>query len=70
MDPQLSSLLATDEALTEQEKKQEELRREVENKEQMQRLLEAKNNELKTQQEEAKKMFETNLAKQKLEFEI
>jgi len=70
IDPQLSSLLQTDQALTEQDRKQEVLKREVENREQVQKMLEEKNRELFKQQEEIKKNHEANLQKQKEEFDI
>ena len=46
------------------------LKREVENREQVQKLLEEKNKELAKQQEEIKKNHEANLRKQKEEFDI
>ena len=70
IDPQLSSLLQTDQALTEQDRRQEVLKREVENRQQVQKMLEEKNLELARQQEEIKKNHEVNLKKQKEEFDI
>ena len=46
------------------------LKREVENRQQVQKLLEEKNLELARQQEEIKKNHEVNLKKQKEEFDI
>ena len=62
--------MQTDQALTEQDRKQEVLKREVVNREHLQKLLEEKNKELAKQQEDIKKNHEDNLRKQKEEFDI
>eukprot|EP00092_Neocalanus_flemingeri_P041411 GFUD01045093.1.p1 GENE.GFUD01045093.1~~GFUD01045093.1.p1 ORF type:complete len:651 (+),score=203.16 GFUD01045093.1:211-2163(+) len=68
IEPKLSTLLQTDKALSDEQKKQEQLKLEIEDKERMKLLLEEQNSALKKQQNEIKESYENNLRKQKEEF--
>jgi len=68
IEPKLSTLLQTDKALSEEQRKQEQLKVEIQDKERMKTFLETQNNELQKQQQEMKDTFENNLKKQEQEF--
>jgi len=68
IEPKLSTLLQTDKALSEEQKKQEQLKVEIMDKERMKKFLETQNAELQKQQIEMKETFENNLKKQEEEF--
>jgi len=61
IDSQLGSLLQTDKALSEEERRAEQLRREVEIEKQENALLEKKSEEQQKYQEEMRKTYEANL---------
>lgn len=65
----MGSLLQTDQALSEEKKKSEQLKREVKIKEEEKTLLEKQSVELHHQQEEMRKTFEANLRRQTEEME-
>ena len=68
IEPKLSTILQTDQALSEEQKKQEQLKLEIMDKERMKRFLEEQNSELQKQQNEMKESCENNIRKQKEEF--
>jgi len=68
IEPKLSTLLKTDQALSEEQKKQEQLKVEIQDKERMKTFLETQNAELQKQQQEMKESYENNIKKQEQEF--
>jgi len=68
IEPKLSTLLKTDQALSEEQKKQEQLKVEIQDKERMKKFLETQNAELQKQQQEMKESYENNIKKQEQEF--
>merc|ERR1711915_1081195 len=65
---QMTAILKTDEALSKEQKKQEQLAAEVKEKERMKQFLETQNMELKKLQKEKEETYENNIRKQKEEF--
>lgn len=68
IEPKLSTLLQTDQALSQEQKKQEQMQAEIRDKERMRQFLETQNSELQKQQKEMQETYENNIKKQKEEF--